>query len=89
MQGMVCLRLSMMSRQPHVESKIAIMERELDRNDATLQDILEYKQRLSAIESVLDINLSEVYMSWIETVDDAAATKITGDLQRILNDFND
>ena len=79
----------MMSRQPHIESKIAIMERELDRNDATLQDILEYKQRLSAIESLLDSNLSEVYMSWMETVDDAAVTNIAGDLQSILNNCND
>ena len=42
-----------------IESKIAIMERELDRDDATGQDILKYEQRMSAIENLLDGNLSE------------------------------
>ena len=71
------------------ESKIAIMERELDTDDATHQDILKYEQRMSAIESLLDTNLTEVYTSWMETVDDAVASGIRNNLKLTLNEFND
>ena len=53
-----------------IDSKIAIMERVLDRDDATGQDILKYEQRMSAIETLLDGNLSEVYTGWMEAVDE-------------------
>jgi len=44
---------------------------------------------MSAIESLLDGNLSEVYTSWMETVDKTSATGIRADFRRILNEFND
>ena len=72
-----------------IDSKIAIMERVLDRDDATGQDILKYEQRMSAIENLLDGNLSEVYTGWMEAVDETTATVIKGDFRRILNECND
>ena len=77
------------AQQTSFESNIAIMERELDRDDATPQDILKYEQRMSAMEALLDTNLTEVYTSWMETVDEAAGINIMTDLKGMLNDFND
>ena len=51
------------AQQTSIKSKIAIMERELDRDDTTLQDILKYEHRMSVMEALLDMNLTEVYTS--------------------------
>ena len=61
----------------------------MDIDEATQQDILKYEQRVSGIEGLVDTNLTEVYTSWMETVDATAATGISADLRVILNEFND
>ena len=46
-----------------IVSKIVILERELDREDTTHQDILDLRQRMSAIENLLDGNLTDCLIS--------------------------
>ena len=77
------------AQQTSVESKLAILEREVDRDDATHEDILELRQRMSDVERSLDGNLSEAYTNWMESADEATAAGIKEDFQRVLNDCND
>merc|ERR1712237_79228 len=67
------------AQQMSVESKLAILEREVDRDNATHEDILELRQRMSDVERSLDGNLSEAYMNWMESADEASAAGIKED----------
>ena len=69
-----------------METKLAILEREVDRDDATNEDILDLRKRMSDVERSLDGNLLEAYTNWMESADEATAAGIKEDFRRVLND---